>query len=122
VKENHIDELYLKEFGIEKVQEINEAFEKANHIKDETALTIISFLLDQTSLIIKEFDKIQNKTNVFNFFYYLFLGFSFYYSQTFKPIYILVLVSPQIIPILFMIYNRIKKIYLPPSSRPGDFK
>lgn len=109
MKENYIDELYLKEFGIEKVQEINEAFSNSQHIEDETAITIISFLLDQTSLIIKEFDKIQNINQIFNFFYYLFLGFIFYYSQVFKPIYILILIGPQIVSILFKIYDQIKK-------------
>jgi hypothetical protein len=109
MEEKYINELYIKEFGVEKIEEINEAFSKAHSINDEYALTIINFLLDQSSLIIKEAEKYKFKADIFNFFYYIFIGIIFLIAETFKPIHFLALISPQIVPILFKIYEKIKK-------------
>ena len=109
MEEKYINELYTKEFGVEKIEEINEAFSKAHSINDESALTIINFLLDQSAIIIREAEKYRFKADVFNFFYYLFIGVIFLIAETFKPIHILALISPHIFPILFKIYEKIKK-------------
>ncbi len=107
--EEDIERLFVKEFGLEKTQEFKDALETAESISDEKAKTIIEFLLEQNYMIIKEFENHNANSTIFNFFYYLFIGTYFMFSETFKVIYILFLISPHLIPMFFIIYNDLRK-------------
>lgn len=107
--EEDIERLFIKEFGLEKTQEFKDALETAESISDEKAKTIIEFLLEQNSMMIKEFKNHDTNFTIFNFLYYLFIGTYFIFSETFKPIYILFLISPYLIPMFFIIFNNLRK-------------
>ena len=107
--EEDIERLFVKEFGLEKTQEFKDAINSSESITDEKAITIIEFLLNQNSVMVKEFEKYNANSNFFNFLYYMFMGSYFYYSETFKPIYIFLLICPYLIPSFFYLYDYLKK-------------